>query len=81
MIYLSNKQALFIYLFPFPPLLCLVLYSVLLLDLSKQTGKLRKYYSDLDAFAMVAAAFCHDIDHRGTNNLYQTKYESFNHKF
>ena len=39
-----------------------------------QTGKLRKYYSDLEAFAMVAAAFCHDIDHRGTNNLYQTKY-------
>ncbi|XP_036398384.1 cone cGMP-specific 3',5'-cyclic phosphodiesterase subunit alpha' [Megalops cyprinoides] len=37
------------------------------------TGKLKKYYSDLDAFAMVAAAFCHDIDHRGTNNLYQTK--------
>ncbi|XP_026877675.2 cone cGMP-specific 3',5'-cyclic phosphodiesterase subunit alpha' isoform X1 [Electrophorus electricus] len=41
-----------------------------------QTGKLRKYYSDLDAFAMVAAAFCHDIDHRGTNNLYQTKSSS-----
>ncbi|KAA8581550.1 hypothetical protein FQN60_003131 [Etheostoma spectabile] len=40
-----------------------------------QTGRLRKYYSDLDAFAMVAAAFCHDIDHRGTNNLYQTKQE------
>uniref|UniRef100_A0A672JCT8 Phosphodiesterase n=1 Tax=Salarias fasciatus TaxID=181472 RepID=A0A672JCT8_SALFA len=38
-----------------------------------QTGRLRKYYTDLDAFAMVAAAFCHDIDHRGTNNLYQTK--------
>ncbi|XP_076155130.1 cone cGMP-specific 3',5'-cyclic phosphodiesterase subunit alpha' [Alosa pseudoharengus] len=38
-----------------------------------QTGKLRKYYTDLEAFAMVAAAFCHDIDHRGTNNLYQTK--------
>ncbi|KAM6898273.1 cone cGMP-specific 3',5'-cyclic phosphodiesterase subunit alpha' [Lycodopsis pacificus] len=38
-----------------------------------QTGRLRKYYSDLDAFAMVSAAFCHDIDHRGTNNLYQTK--------
>uniref|UniRef100_A0A8C2ELY6 Phosphodiesterase n=1 Tax=Cyprinus carpio TaxID=7962 RepID=A0A8C2ELY6_CYPCA len=38
-----------------------------------QTGRLRKYYSDLEAFAMVAAAFCHDIDHRGTNNLYQTK--------
>ncbi|KAM3862979.1 cone cGMP-specific 3',5'-cyclic phosphodiesterase subunit alpha'-like [Diretmus argenteus] len=37
------------------------------------TGKLKKYYSDLETFAMVAAAFCHDIDHRGTNNLYQTK--------
>lgn len=49
-------------------------YSPFLFVLSKQTGKLRKYYSDLDAFAMVAAAFCHDIDHRGTNNLYQTKY-------
>lgn len=39
----------------------------------QQTGKLKKYYSDLEAFAMVAAGFCHDIDHRGTNNLYQTK--------
>lgn len=40
---------------------------------SLQTGKIKKYYSDLEAFAMVAAAFCHDIDHRGTNNLYQMK--------
>ncbi|XP_074446235.1 cone cGMP-specific 3',5'-cyclic phosphodiesterase subunit alpha' [Larus michahellis] len=37
------------------------------------TGKIKKYYTDLEAFAMVAAAFCHDIDHRGTNNLYQMK--------
>nr|AWC68224.1 phosphodiesterase alpha subunit 6C [Lampropeltis getula] len=37
------------------------------------TGKLKKYYTDLEAFAMVSAAFCHDIDHRGTNNLYQMK--------
>ncbi|XP_074856482.1 cone cGMP-specific 3',5'-cyclic phosphodiesterase subunit alpha' isoform X4 [Carettochelys insculpta] len=37
------------------------------------TGRLKKYYTDLEAFAMVAAAFCHDIDHRGTNNLYQMK--------
>ncbi|XP_037351893.1 cone cGMP-specific 3',5'-cyclic phosphodiesterase subunit alpha' [Talpa occidentalis] len=36
-------------------------------------GKLKKYYTDLEAFAMLAAAFCHDIDHRGTNNLYQMK--------
>ncbi|XP_072662106.1 cone cGMP-specific 3',5'-cyclic phosphodiesterase subunit alpha' isoform X2 [Canis lupus baileyi] len=37
------------------------------------TGRLKKYYTDLEAFAMLAAAFCHDIDHRGTNNLYQMK--------
>ncbi|XP_036120890.1 cone cGMP-specific 3',5'-cyclic phosphodiesterase subunit alpha' [Molossus molossus] len=37
------------------------------------TGGLKKYYTDLEAFAMLAAAFCHDIDHRGTNNLYQVK--------
>lgn len=24
--------------------------------------------------AMVTAGLCHDIDHRGTNNLYQMKY-------
>uniref|UniRef100_A0A670HXN6 Phosphodiesterase n=1 Tax=Podarcis muralis TaxID=64176 RepID=A0A670HXN6_PODMU len=37
------------------------------------TGRIKKYYTDLEAFAMVSAAFCHDIDHRGTNNLYQMK--------
>ncbi|KAM6184809.1 cone cGMP-specific 3',5'-cyclic phosphodiesterase subunit alpha' [Rhynchocyon petersi] len=37
------------------------------------TGRLKKYYTDLEAFAMLAAAFCHDIDHRGTNNLFQMK--------
>ncbi|XP_018408562.1 PREDICTED: rod cGMP-specific 3',5'-cyclic phosphodiesterase subunit alpha [Nanorana parkeri] len=37
------------------------------------TGKLKRYYTDLEAMAMVTAAFCHDIDHRGTNNLYQIK--------
>ncbi|KAM6221526.1 rod cGMP-specific 3',5'-cyclic phosphodiesterase subunit beta [Rhynchocyon petersi] len=37
------------------------------------TGKLKNYYTDLEAFAMVTAGLCHDIDHRGTNNLYQMK--------
>lgn len=41
--------------------------------LTLQTGKLKRYYSDLEALAMVTAALCHDIDHRGTNNLYQMK--------
>ncbi|XP_029439311.1 rod cGMP-specific 3',5'-cyclic phosphodiesterase subunit alpha [Rhinatrema bivittatum] len=37
------------------------------------TGNLKRYFTDLEALAMVTAAFCHDIDHRGTNNLYQMK--------
>lgn len=41
--------------------------------ISFQTGKLKRYFTDLEALAMVTAAFCHDIDHRGTNNLYQMK--------
>ena len=41
--------------------------------LSLETGKLKSYYTDLEAFAMVTAGLCHDIDHRGTNNLYQMK--------
>lgn len=39
-----------------------------------QTGDLKRYYTDLEAMAMVTAGLCHDIDHRGTNNLYQMKY-------
>lgn len=39
-----------------------------------QTGDLKRYYTDLEAMAMLTAGLCHDIDHRGTNNLYQMKY-------
>ncbi|XP_076020171.1 rod cGMP-specific 3',5'-cyclic phosphodiesterase subunit beta [Genypterus blacodes] len=37
------------------------------------TGMLKRYYTDLEVMAMVTAGFLHDIDHRGTNNLYQVK--------
>uniref|UniRef100_A0A672NRC6 Phosphodiesterase n=1 Tax=Sinocyclocheilus grahami TaxID=75366 RepID=A0A672NRC6_SINGR len=37
------------------------------------TGKLKQYYTDLEVMAMITAGFLHDIDHRGTNNLYQVK--------
>uniref|UniRef100_A0A6Q2ZMD5 Phosphodiesterase n=1 Tax=Esox lucius TaxID=8010 RepID=A0A6Q2ZMD5_ESOLU len=36
------------------------------------TGNLKRYYTDLEVMAMITNAFLHDIDHRGTNNLYQT---------
>lgn len=38
-----------------------------------QTGMLKRYYTDLEVMAMITAGFLHDIDHRGTNNLYQVK--------
>uniref|UniRef100_A0A8C7VZY2 Phosphodiesterase n=1 Tax=Oncorhynchus mykiss TaxID=8022 RepID=A0A8C7VZY2_ONCMY len=37
------------------------------------TGNLKRYYTDLEVMAMITSAFLHDIDHRGTNNLYQVK--------
>ncbi|KAM8909615.1 rod cGMP-specific 3',5'-cyclic phosphodiesterase subunit alpha isoform 1-T1 [Spinachia spinachia] len=37
------------------------------------TGDLKRYFTDLECMAMVTAGLCHDIDHRGTNNLYQMK--------
>ncbi|KPP61112.1 rod cGMP-specific 3',5'-cyclic phosphodiesterase subunit beta-like [Scleropages formosus] len=37
------------------------------------TGQLKKYYTDLEVMAMITSGFLHDIDHRGTNNLYQVK--------
>uniref|UniRef100_A0A6Q2YPQ3 Phosphodiesterase n=1 Tax=Esox lucius TaxID=8010 RepID=A0A6Q2YPQ3_ESOLU len=37
------------------------------------TGNLKRYYTDLEVMAMITNAFLHDIDHRGTNNLYQLK--------
>uniref|UniRef100_A0A8C7GBS4 Phosphodiesterase n=1 Tax=Oncorhynchus kisutch TaxID=8019 RepID=A0A8C7GBS4_ONCKI len=35
------------------------------------TGNMKRYYTDLEVMAMITSAFLHDIDHRGTNNLYQ----------
>ncbi|KAM6977884.1 rod cGMP-specific 3',5'-cyclic phosphodiesterase subunit alpha [Aplochiton taeniatus] len=37
------------------------------------TGDLKRYYTELETMAMVTAGLCHDLDHRGTNNLYQVK--------
>ena len=28
---------------------------------------------DLEVFGLLVACLCHDLDHRGTNNSYQTK--------
>ncbi|KAI4790945.1 hypothetical protein KUCAC02_034301 [Chaenocephalus aceratus] len=39
------------------------------------TGDLKRYFTDLECMAMVTAGLCHDIDHRGTNNLKRTMFQ------
>ena len=36
----------------------------------------RGLLTHLEAFALMIAAMCHDLDHRGTNNAFQTKMDS-----
>ena len=32
-----------------------------------------RFMDDLEVFGLLVACLCHDLDHRGTNNSYQTK--------
>lgn len=58
----------------FPKALCIVfVITALRVPLCAQTGMLKRYYTDLEVMAMITAGFLHDLDHRGTNNLYQVK--------
>ncbi|XP_071952121.1 dual 3',5'-cyclic-AMP and -GMP phosphodiesterase 11-like isoform X2 [Antedon mediterranea] len=41
-----------------------------------KTGQLCNVISDLECMALLVACFCHDLDHRGTNNKYQIMTES-----
>ncbi|XP_059050513.1 cGMP-specific 3',5'-cyclic phosphodiesterase-like [Achroia grisella] len=41
-----------------------------------KTGKLERFMSDLEILGLLVACLCHDLDHRGTNNAFQTKTES-----
>lgn len=41
-----------------------------------KTGKMERFMSDLDILGLIVACLCHDLDHRGTNNAFQTKTES-----
>ena len=38
-----------------------------------KTGKMDRFMDDLEVFGLLVACLCHDLDHRGTNNSYQTK--------
>lgn len=39
-----------------------------------QNTKLHEVLGDLETFGLIVACFCHDLDHRGTNNSFQIKY-------
>ncbi|CAH0554948.1 unnamed protein product [Brassicogethes aeneus] len=41
-----------------------------------KTGKMDRFMSDLEMLGLLVACLCHDLDHRGTNNAFQTKTES-----
>ncbi|KFM65357.1 cGMP-specific 3',5'-cyclic phosphodiesterase, partial [Stegodyphus mimosarum] len=40
------------------------------------TGNMKEILSDIETMALLVACLCHDLDHRGTNNSFQTKIES-----
>lgn len=41
-----------------------------------KTGNMERFMSDLEILGLLVACLCHDLDHRGTNNAFQTKTES-----
>ncbi|XP_055677108.1 cGMP-specific 3',5'-cyclic phosphodiesterase isoform X2 [Lutzomyia longipalpis] len=41
-----------------------------------KTGKMEQFMHDLEILGLLVACLCHDLDHRGTNNAFQTKTES-----
>ena len=39
----------------------------------EQSGKLDEKLTELERLSLLIACFCHDLDHRGTNNSFQSK--------
>ncbi|GIY06970.1 cGMP-specific 3',5'-cyclic phosphodiesterase [Caerostris darwini] len=40
------------------------------------TGNMKEIFTEIEVMALLVACLCHDLDHRGTNNSFQTKIES-----
>ncbi|XP_059082786.1 cGMP-specific 3',5'-cyclic phosphodiesterase-like isoform X2 [Tigriopus californicus] len=49
---------------------CQTMFTVL------KTGKMDRFMDDIEIFGLLVACLCHDLDHRGTNNAFQTKMDS-----
>lgn len=41
-----------------------------------KTGKMERFVTDLEILGLLVACLCHDLDHRGTTNSFQTKTDS-----
>ncbi|XP_067020577.1 dual 3',5'-cyclic-AMP and -GMP phosphodiesterase 11A-like [Acropora muricata] len=41
-----------------------------------KTGGMNKYLTNLECLGLIVGCLCHDLDHRGTNNAFQTKTDS-----
>ncbi|KAK9747121.1 3prime5prime-cyclic nucleotide phosphodiesterase [Popillia japonica] len=41
-----------------------------------KTGKMERFMTELEILGLLVACLCHDLDHRGTNNAFQTKTDS-----
>lgn len=41
-----------------------------------KTGKMERFMTELQMLGLLVACLCHDLDHRGTNNSFQTKTDS-----
>ncbi|KAK7582390.1 hypothetical protein V9T40_013835 [Parthenolecanium corni] len=41
-----------------------------------KTAKMEQFMNDLEILGLLVACLCHDLDHRGTNNAFQSKIES-----
>eukprot|EP00095_Tigriopus_kingsejongensis_P010391 snap_masked-scaffold1615_size33485-processed-gene-0.0 protein:Tk10391 transcript:snap_masked-scaffold1615_size33485-processed-gene-0.0-mRNA-1 annotation:"camp cgmp cyclic nucleotide" len=49
---------------------CQTMFTVL------KTGKMDRFMDEIEIFGLLVACLCHDLDHRGTNNAFQTKMDS-----
>ena len=58
-------------------LLVACLCHELLIILYNTVGKMERFMVDLEVLGLLVACLCHDLDHRGTNNAYQTKVPVF----
>lgn len=42
-----------------------------------KTAGFQETLSELEIFALIVGCVCHDLDHRGTNNAFQAKYDKY----